>query len=231
MSGSRPGANGGAASCRGANHRAAPSRGSLRRTGSLAAVALALFAGCGSSSGDPPPPRSTSSGSAAAAPDRDTRRSATAYARAMRPVVASLARLLRGADLTRNARDFDRGVALLRERRAMARITADPALLLAHDRLAKAVARAGTLLVAAPGSELAVAARRAGVPPGTQTAVALVGPELVAWSSDAERQLRAAGVPVPSWLPRERDGAQAVSKRARDRISSRTERFDAGTRR
>lgn len=180
----------------------------------LSTAALAACGGDSSSSSSPTTPAT----SAATAPDPEAVRAATAYAHRMRPIAGELGRALRGFDLARNRRDFDGGVALLRVRKRMARVTADPGLLLAHDRLAKAVARAGTLLVAAPGSQVAVAARQAGVPPGTQTAVALVGPELGAWASETEQQLRDAGAAVPPWLDREAKAARRLGARAADEL-------------
>lgn len=187
----------------------------------VAVLAALVVAGCGGDSSSDRSATSTAQADrpATTGPDPETLRSATAYARRMQPIAGDLARILRGADLTRNRRDFDRGVALLRARKQMARITADPALLLAHDRLAKAVARAGTLLVAAPGSEVARGARQAGIPPGTQTAALLVGRELDAWAGETGAKLTSAGATPPPWLQRARSTARARAARASRALS------------
>lgn len=188
------------------------------RLAALLLVALALV-GCGGGSSEPAAKDPAPSASASTtAPDPVAAESATAYVKTMKATVVELGRLLRGADLGRNRRDFDRGVALLRARKQLARITAQPALLLAHDTLAKAVARAGTLLVAAPGSEVAVASRRAGLPAGTQTAVGLVGHAVTMWASEAETKLRELDEPVPRWLGREARSARRLALRATERL-------------
>ncbi|HEX2084392.1 MAG TPA: hypothetical protein VHF89_01805 [Solirubrobacteraceae bacterium] len=177
----------------------------------VALLAAVLLAGCGGSDGDPP--ETPGSGTPAAPPEAPA-----GYAREMRPIVAGVGRLLRDADLGRNRRDFDRGIALLEARRRMARITADPGLLLAHDRLAKAVARAGTLLVAKPGSPFARASRRSGLPAGTVSAVAIAGPALTSWSLETEQRFRAAKVAAPAWMSRERRAAQRLGARAVEQL-------------
>jgi hypothetical protein len=193
------------------------------RLAALALVVVALAA-CGGDGSSEPASRTdpaTGPGGAAGtatAPDPVSAANATAYVRSMKGPVVELGRLLRGADLRRNRRDFDRGVALLRVRRQLARITAQPALLLAHDALAKAVARAGTLLVAAPGSEVAIASRRSGLPAGTQTAVGMVGHGVTMWAGDADAKLRELGEPVPRWLDREARSARRLALRATERL-------------
>jgi hypothetical protein len=173
-----------------------------------ALVAAGVLAGCGGSDprgGEPPASATTDASPAASAP--------TAYLRRMRPIVSDVGGALRGARLGRR-RDFDRGVALLRARRAMARVTADPALLLAHDRLSRSLARGGTLLVSAPGSPYEKAARQAGTPIGTRGAVAAVAPALSGWAFEVSEKLRAASVAVPGWLVRLKGLADRSTRRA-----------------
>jgi hypothetical protein len=171
-----------------------------------ALLAAVVVAGCGSSGDDG---RTASTQPPASAPEAPT-----AYVAKMKPIVADIGRALRGADLRRNRRDFDRGVALLRARKGLARITADPALLLAHDRLARAVARGGTLLVAQPGSEFARQSKRAGVPAGTVSAVAVVAPAVSAWAFEIAEKFRAASVVVPPWIEREKRSAERLIRGA-----------------
>jgi hypothetical protein len=162
-------------------------------------LAAAVLGACGGDS--PSPPESADS-------------PPTAYVTKMRPIVSDVGRALRGASLSRAGRDFDRGVALLRARRRMARLTADPALLLAHDRLSRALGRGGTLLVAEPGSPYVAAARQAGTPLGPRGAVSLVAPALSGWAFETSEKLRAASVPVPEWLVREKSAADRLVRRA-----------------
>ncbi|HEX8205852.1 MAG TPA: hypothetical protein VF587_07330 [Solirubrobacteraceae bacterium] len=174
-------------------------------------LALPLFAGCG---GDDESPSSTAPSPTSPAPSEEPAAAApTAYLDRMRPIVTDVGRALRGADLG-DRRDFDRGVALLRARRAMARVTADPALLLAHDRLSRALAQGGTLLVSEPGSAYEQAAKQAGRPIGPRGAVATVAPALSAWAFETSEKLRAASAPVPSWLEREKASADRLNRRA-----------------
>ena len=165
--------------------------------GLLAAVA---FAACGGDSGSP-----VTTGPGAAAPSD--------YVQRMRPIVVDVGAALRSASLERR-RDFPRGVELLRARRRMARLTADPALLLAHDRLSRALGRGGTLLVAEPGSAYVEAARKAGGPIGARGAVASVAPALSAWAFETTEELRADSAPVPAWIEREKRSADRLSRRA-----------------
>lgn len=172
----------------------------MRRAWALLAL-VALLAGCGGGDDESAP----SPSAAADAP--------TAYVSEMRPIVVSVGRALRGARLSRR-RDFDRGVAFLRARRDMAKLTADPALLLAHDRLSRALAQGGTLLVAEPGSQYEKAARQAGRPIGTRGAVAAIAPALSAWAFETSEKLRGASAPVPEWLEREKSAADRLIRRA-----------------
>lgn len=167
----------------------------------VAAVALAA---CGGDSG-PPSTTGPDAAPAAGAPSD--------YVQRMRPIVVDVGAALRSASLERR-RDFPRGVELLRARRRMARLTADPALLLAHDRLSRALGRGGTLLVAEPGSAYVEAAKKAGAPIGVRGAVASVAPELSAWAFETAEELRADSAPVPAWIEREKRSADRLTRRA-----------------
>jgi hypothetical protein len=193
-----------------------------RRLALIAAVlAVTLPAGGCGGEDEEPSPRTTASTSTAATTSTSTSPepageppSSAVYAAKMKPIAVELERRLDGADLKRNRRDFDRGVALLRARKRMARITADPALLLAHDRLAKAIAVGGTSLIAQPGSEYAKQVRRAGGQIGTRSAVVIVAPELNAWAGETAAKIEGDGAEAPAWLDRVRRSARDLTTEA-----------------
>jgi hypothetical protein len=166
----------------------------VRRLAPLLAALLAL-AGCGGS--DSEPDRSTAPEPAASAPDPPT-----AYLRAMRPAAVALGRVVRGLDVRTNRADPKAGLAILRARKRMAPVVAPARLTLSHDRLLKAASRAGTMLVAQPGSEYAQASRRAGLPVGTRSARSVLAPELAAWAFDTATALEDNAAAIPAWLRR-----------------------------